>query len=150
MALYFSAHWCGPCRAFTPKLVAFVQALKEQGVDLPVIFGSSDHDAASFASYHATMPWFAFPHGDARIQALKAKYDVSGIPWLVVLDAQGRLVMNEADNDVPEGPAAYQSWLKMAKAAPAVGAPAAARTLENGLPTAPSTSSQRASSEQHS
>jgi len=116
-ALYFSAHWCGPCRGFTPKLVAFVKALKEeQGVDLPVIFGSSDSDAAAFASYHAEMGWHAFPFGDERIEALKKKFQVSGIPWLVVLDEQGRLVMNEADVDVPKGPAqAYPKWLKMAK-----------------------------------
>ena len=27
-ALYFSAGWCAPCQAFTPKLVAFYQAMK--------------------------------------------------------------------------------------------------------------------------
>merc|ERR1719197_765909 len=48
VALYFSAHWCGPCRAFTPKLVTFVEMLQqEEGVTLPVIFGSSDRDAAA-------------------------------------------------------------------------------------------------------
>merc|ERR1719240_1851600 len=79
IALYFSAHWCGPCRNFTPKLVTFVEMLHEEGIELPVIFGSSDRDAASFQDYFASMPWCAFPHGDARIEALKSKYEVSGI-----------------------------------------------------------------------
>merc|ERR1711998_553062 len=72
VALYFSAHWCGPCRSFTPKLVIFVEMLEEEGIRLPVIFGSSDRDAAAFDEYFASMPWYAFPHGSARIDALKA------------------------------------------------------------------------------
>jgi len=122
VALYFSAHWCGPCRAFTPKLVEFSKMLGENGVELPIIFGSSDRDQSAFDEYFATMPWHAFAHGDSRIEALKARYEVSGIPWLVLLDAEGNLVMNEADTDVPQGLAAYQKWLKSAKrpaAAPA-------------------------------
>jgi len=129
VGLYFSAHWCGPCRAFTPKLVTFVEMLKEEGIDFPIVFGSSDRDAAAFDEYFGTMPWHAFPLKDARIEALKTKYSVSGIPWLVVLDAEGNLVMNEADTDVPQGPQAYHKWLKSAKAKappkPDAGAPAA-------------------------
>jgi len=115
VAIYFSAHWCGPCRGFTPKLVTFFEMLQEEGVNLPVIFGSSDRDQASFDEYFAEMPWIAFPHGDVRIEALKSKYSVSGIPWLVVLDAHGNLVANEADTDVPQGPQAYHMWLEAAK-----------------------------------
>lgn len=125
VALYFSAHWCGPCRAFTPKLVTFVEMLEEEGLTLPIIFGSSDRDEASFREYFSSMPWYAFPHGDKRIEALKTKYAVSGIPWLVVLDAQGNLVANEADEDVPMGTPAYQKWLQKASKASATGAPAA-------------------------
>jgi len=125
VALYFSAHWCGPCRSFTPKLVTFVQMLEEEGHSLPVIFGSSDRDAAAFDEYFSSMPAFhAFPHGSARIEALKAKYAVSGIPWLVVLDAAGNLVVNEADTMVSQGTPAYEKWVKLAKKEPAA-APAA-------------------------
>lgn len=129
IGLYFSAHWCGPCRAFTPKLVTFVEMLKEEGIHFPVIFGSSDSDQAAFDAYFGSMPWYAFPHKDARIEVLKAKYSVSGIPWLVVLDAEGNLVMNEADTDVPKGPQAYRQWLDSAKkkapVLPAAASPAA-------------------------
>lgn len=127
IGLYFSAHWCGPCRAFTPKLVTFVEMLSEEGIELPIVFGSSDRDEAAFQEYFSSMPWHAFPHGDARIEALKAKYQVSGIPWLVVLDAEGNLVVNEADEDVPKGTPAYSGWLSKVKkpVKPVTGAPAA-------------------------
>jgi len=127
VGLYFSAHWCGPCRAFTPKLAAFVEALEqEEDVKLPIIFGSSDRDEASFKSYLATMPWHALPFSEKkRIEALKAKFAVSGIPWLVVLDAQGNLVLNEADTEVPKGPQVYQKWLAAAKKNAGAAAPAA-------------------------
>eukprot|EP00326_Haptolina_ericina_P001319 CAMPEP_0181225742 /NCGR_PEP_ID=MMETSP1096-20121128/31868_1 /TAXON_ID=156174 ORGANISM="Chrysochromulina ericina, Strain CCMP281" /NCGR_SAMPLE_ID=MMETSP1096 /ASSEMBLY_ACC=CAM_ASM_000453 /LENGTH=427 /DNA_ID=CAMNT_0023319003 /DNA_START=53 /DNA_END=1336 /DNA_ORIENTATION=+ len=129
VGLYFSAHWCGPCRGFTPKLVTFHQMLNEEGVHFPILFASSDRDEAAFQDYFKEMPWLAFPYGDSRIAALKAKFAVSGIPWLVVLDTEGNLVVNEADEDVSaKGPQAYQEWLAKAKQAaqkPVVGAPAA-------------------------
>ena len=60
VALYFSAHWCGPCRKFTPKLVAFVETLAKQGTHLPVILCSSDSDevktASTLASPHDPPP----------------------------------------------------------------------------------------------
>mmetsp|Transcript_27180 Transcript_27180/g.55414 ORF Transcript_27180/g.55414 Transcript_27180/m.55414 type:complete len:150 (+) Transcript_27180:45-494(+) len=116
VGIYFSAHWCGPCRNFTPQLVQFKAKLKEAGTELPIIFGSSDKDDASMKSYFGEMTNFhAFPHGDPRIEPLKKKYKVSGIPWLVILDSNGNLVLNEADNDVPKGPAAYADWVAQAK-----------------------------------
>jgi len=126
IGLYFSAHWCGPCRAFTPQLAAFVAMLEEEeDITLPVIFGSGDRDEASFKDYLSTMPWTAFPHGDPRVDALKSKYGVSGIPWLVILDKEGRLVANEADTAVPQGTPAYKQWMEAAKKPADTGAPAA-------------------------
>merc|ERR1711988_988807 len=125
VGLYFSAHWCGPCRAFTPKLVTFKQMLAEEDVDLPIIFASSDRDEAAMKEYFATMNgggncnFHAFPQGGPRINELKKKYGVSGIPWLVILDADGNLVLNEADTEVPQGPVAYKNWLKKTEAQPA-------------------------------
>jgi len=117
VGLYFSAHWCGPCRAFTPELVKFHDALKADGKAFPIVFGSSDSDKAGFDSYFADMPWLAFEFGDKKIAELKAKFEVNGIPWLVVLDAEGNLVLNEADSEVPTGTSAYDGWLAKAKAA---------------------------------
>ena len=61
IALYFSAHWCAPCRAFTPKLRSFVEALEAEGMVLPVIFGSSDRCAYRYidSSYLCAVPWLS-------------------------------------------------------------------------------------------
>ena len=42
IGLYFSAHWCPPCRAFTPKLAKVYDELKEAKKDFEVVFVSSD------------------------------------------------------------------------------------------------------------
>ena len=82
---------------------------------MPIVFGSSDRDAESFASYFAEMPWHAFNFGDERIATLKSKYQVSGIPWLVVLNTKtGELVLNEADTMISEGSVAYAKWCETA------------------------------------
>ena len=41
IGIYFSAHWCPPCRGFTPKLVEFRDANKK---DFEVVFVSSDRN----------------------------------------------------------------------------------------------------------
>lgn len=46
--LYFSAHWCPPCRTFIPKLTEAYDKIKENDDALEVVFISSDRDQASF------------------------------------------------------------------------------------------------------
>jgi len=68
LGLYFSAHWCPPCRDFTPVLVEFYNQFKKKAecayhlVD--IIFISSDVDEESFLEYLKQMPWRAIPYGD--------------------------------------------------------------------------------------
>ena len=54
VALYFSAHWCPPCRAFTPRLASAFKSLKQRtapDVELDVVFVSLDRDEGAFAGY---------------------------------------------------------------------------------------------------
>merc|ERR1719165_6364 len=90
LLLYFSAHWCPPCRGFTPKLAEAYKAYKEKGLDLEVVFVSSDRDEKSFAEYFGEMPWLALPFAERdRKSALSKAFDVEGIPTLVILDKDG-------------------------------------------------------------
>eukprot|EP00927_Polykrikos_kofoidii_P061114 TRINITY_DN559_c0_g1_i2.p1 TRINITY_DN559_c0_g1~~TRINITY_DN559_c0_g1_i2.p1 ORF type:complete len:157 (+),score=25.65 TRINITY_DN559_c0_g1_i2:61-471(+) len=90
--LYFSAHWCPPCRGFTPQLAKQYSASAAEK-NIEVVFISSDRDEASFNDYYGEMPWLALPF-DARglKQSLSEKYEIRGIPSLVVLDGEGNLV----------------------------------------------------------
>jgi len=87
IALYFSAHWCPPCRGFTPKLVEQYKKMKDAGLPIEIIFASSDRDESSFDDYFKEMPWLALPFADRkRKEELSARFGVNGIPALVLLD----------------------------------------------------------------
>ena len=100
VALYFSAHWCPPCRGFTPELAKwYTDDLKAKGLE--VVFVSSDKDEDAFKSYFGEMPWTALPFADReRKESLSSKYGVEGIPTLVILDAQGNIINKNARNAV--------------------------------------------------
>ena len=97
VALYFSAHWCGPCRGFTPMLIEFYNVLKEACPThgLEIVFVSSDRDEASFLQYFGSMPFLAMPFANrALAQQVKSMFGVRGIPSLVVLDSvSGQIVV---------------------------------------------------------
>lgn len=90
-ALYFSAHWCPPCRAFTPKLVEWYKGFKPQHPDFELIFVSRDKDEAAQLEYmkETGMPWPAVKL-TATKEASFGKYGSSGIPYLVLLDENGK------------------------------------------------------------
>ena len=93
LMLYFSAHWCPPCRAFTPKLSEAYTSLKksEKADDFELIFISSDKDDSSFQEYFDTMTFCALPfeYREAKAQLGKL-FDVSGIPQLIMLGPQDK------------------------------------------------------------
>jgi nucleoredoxin len=107
LGLYFSAHWCPPCKAFTPLLVETYTKLKAAGKDFEVVFVSSDRDMSQFREYFGTMPWLAIPPGDRRKELLSTRYEVEGIPCLVLLDgATGETINAKGTGAVrgdPEG-----------------------------------------------
>merc|ERR1712032_109528 len=64
-ALYFSAHWCPPCRGFTPQLAEWYDKdLKAKGFE--VVFISSDKDAGEFYDYFDEQPWLALDFIDRK------------------------------------------------------------------------------------
>lgn len=104
VAIYFSAHWCPPCRGFTPKLAEWYKAdLKAKGLE--VVFVSSDRDDDSFKEYFADMPWLALPFDEReRKGSLSKKFKVNGIPALIVLDSDGNLTTDDGRSAVSEDP----------------------------------------------
>jgi len=95
LALYFSAHWCPPCRGFTPKLAEWYKKdLSSKGLE--VIFISSDRDEASFKEYFAEQPWLALDYADRSAkEKLSDAFGVSGIPSVVILDADLKTITTD-------------------------------------------------------
>jgi nucleoredoxin len=109
LGIYFSAHWCPPCRGFTPKLVDTYKKARAAGNDFEVVFVSSDKDQAAFDEYFAEMPWLAIPHGDTRKDALNKFFEVEGIPTLVIVEADtGRVINSDGRSAVDSDPEAAE------------------------------------------
>ncbi|XP_018808138.2 probable nucleoredoxin 2 [Juglans regia] len=86
IGLYFSANWYPPCWNFTKVLVGIYEQLKTSGSNFEIVYISSDEDLDAFNNYHACMPWLAIPFSDLETKkALNRKFDVEGIPCLVIL-----------------------------------------------------------------
>ncbi|CAB9516550.1 Probable nucleoredoxin 1 [Seminavis robusta] len=87
LMLYFSAHWCPPCRKFTPVLAeAYKKLMEERGDEVELLFVSSDREESSFQEYWGTMPFCALPYEERDAKMLLSKlYGVRGIPSLLIL-----------------------------------------------------------------
>eukprot|EP00494_Astrolonche_serrata_P006557 UN06581 len=87
IGLYFSAHWCGPCRQFTPELAKYYKKMKELKKPFEIVFCSSDRDQKSFDEYYKTMPWMAIPYKYRDMKdALSERFGIRGIPALIIVD----------------------------------------------------------------
>ena len=92
VAVYFSAHWCGPCRQFTPELVKFTKENRKDG-NFEVVFISLDTSDKAMLEYmkEAEMPWGGMLGKGAKLKGIND--GVTGIPHLRVYEvATGKRV----------------------------------------------------------
>jgi len=101
VGLYFSAHWCPPCRAFSPKLVEFRDAHTK---DFEVVFISSDKDENAQFAYmkELNMKWYTVKYRSEVAKSISQKYGVKSIPTLVILSPNGDLITDQGRNDVTD------------------------------------------------
>ncbi len=113
IGIYFSAHWCPPCRAFTPKLVAFRDAVAKQNFE--IVFVSFDKDKEAMGGYmkETKMGWLAIPFDAAQRKAVAKEFGVNGIPTLIILDKNGKKITDKGRGDVTtKGNEALKEWTK--------------------------------------
>ncbi len=92
--VYYSAHWCGPCRRFTPKLVKFHNRMEGEGADFETVFVSFDRSEKAMLRYmrEAEMPWPGLRYKERGGNVL-ARYAGRGIPALAVLNGKGQVIL---------------------------------------------------------
>jgi len=94
IALYFSAHWCAPCRKFTPELVEYYNRVATQHPEFEIVFVSFDKSQFAMETYmrEANMPWPAIDFQKLKGKDAIRKYAGDGIPCLVLVDATGKVI----------------------------------------------------------
>lgn len=90
--IYYSAHWCPPCRAFTPVLVKFYNENKGKS-SFEIIFVSNDRSEKDMKEYMSSMsmPWPAVEY-KAIAKSGIGKFAGNGIPCLVLFDRDRNVV----------------------------------------------------------
>merc|ERR1711963_1107358 len=109
LGLYFSAHWCPPCRGFTPRLKAFYEEYAAKNTDFEIIFISSDQSESEMQSYfkEAHGNYLALPYSKQKERAaLNAMCGVEGIPTLAIVDPDGAVINSNGRSKVLAGAAA--------------------------------------------
>ncbi len=106
IAIYFSAHWCGPCRKFTPSLVEYYNRVAPQHPEFEILFVSRDRSPYSFEVYmqETHMPWPAIAFDKVKTKSGILNYAGPGIPDLVLVDASGKIISNSYEGTKYLGP----------------------------------------------
>lgn len=112
VGIYFSMHNCPPCREFTPLFAELYNEINSDSKQMEVVFVSGDKTQEEFTMYYGEMPWLALPRGDARLPNLAKKFEVKGVPRLIILKQDGTVIDSSAVKKVSEeGPAAIEGYL---------------------------------------
>jgi nucleoredoxin len=117
VGLYFSAHWCPPCRAFTPTLVKFRD--DNTGKDFEIVFVSLDKSQGDKKKYiqQMDMKWPSIPGASSKTaDSLAQQFEISGIPALIILAPDGSVVTPQGREDVMmSSETALSKWKEKAK-----------------------------------
>jgi nucleoredoxin len=106
IAFYFSAHWCAPCRKFTPQLVDYYNRVAAQHPEFEIVFYSLDKSSFAFETYmrEANMPWLAIDYAKVKGKEAIGKNAGDGIPSLVLVDSAGNVISSSHSGSQNFGP----------------------------------------------
>ncbi len=111
IGIYFSAHWCGPCRVFTPNLGKFYQNVNKEKKQVEIIYCPSDQTLHEFNEYYQTMPWLAIPFESDSKDAIADGLGISSIPTLIIFDKKGNVLDNDGRATIEkQGSKAINTW----------------------------------------
>ena len=111
VAIYFSAHWCPPCKMFTPNLVTIYNQINQGQKQLEIIFVSADQEEEEFLGYYSAMPWLAAVFDADQNATIADQFEIGSIPALIILNKDGTVKSKTGKQDVDKlGAAAIEEW----------------------------------------
>jgi nucleoredoxin len=106
-ALYYGASWCGPCRAFSPGFVKYIDKVSKENPHLVTVMINGDDKDAEMFNYMKTekMPWPAVKKATwFQLSGVLHTYYNGLIPQLVIVDPYGKLLADSYQNKNYVGP----------------------------------------------
>lgn len=91
------------CAKFTPKLHLFYQ-LQNEKEDFEIVFCSMDRSEAEYKEYSEKMPWWCLPYAISTLPKLAAIYHAHGMPHLVVIDNDGKVITKNGVDSLTQDP----------------------------------------------
>jgi hypothetical protein len=110
IGLYFTSWRCGPCRTFTPALVQITR----NNPGLQVIVVSRDRTEEDYKSLRSKTPWPAVPFESGARKALFEKYEVLGVPNLLLFSREGEL-LDKQGRSTSRNPQALRQLIQKAR-----------------------------------
>ena len=112
LLIFFSAGWCPPCEQFLQVLKDFYSEVNIGKKDVEVLYVSSDKSESEFKETYSKMPWLTYPYSSANHRALKQKFDIVGVPMVLVLEAgSGFLISRKGRKDICDlGVGCMKNW----------------------------------------
>ena len=110
VGLYFSASWCGPCRAFTPSLIKF---RNKHGAEFEVVLVGADGSSRAQANYMRKykMPWLAMQNQSPEAKETRQASGVKQIPALVILAPDGKILSKDGKKEIVQSAdTALEDW----------------------------------------
>jgi nucleoredoxin len=115
IALYFSAHWCPPCKKFIHKLEEFYTNVNSNEKEIEIIYVSLDNSSHEFKEYYNIMPWAAIPYDSENRELIAEYFEIQGIPAMLIFTDTGKLIDKNGRNTITskkEGAISYWKSLK--------------------------------------
>jgi thiol-disulfide isomerase/thioredoxin len=104
--IMFSAGWCGPCREFAPHLLESYRSIRRIYPEFELVLVSNDHSPAEMLAYmrEENMPWPAIKYSELRQMDEITRLGGPGIPCLVLVDGEGRVLAHSFKGNDYLGP----------------------------------------------
>ena len=92
--IYFSGHWCAPCRKMTPAIVGFYNEIRKDHPGVELIFVSADRSEGAMRGYMkwAGMPWPALAWDQREAVEEIVRLRPSAVPYMALFDGEGQLI----------------------------------------------------------